>query len=60
MRKDLDTWAAQIAEAVRADPNGPSFASWQSSVAALKKALDPLREKLVALRDRKPWSPPAP
>jgi hypothetical protein len=58
MRADIDLWASQISEAVRADPNGPGFATWQSSVTKLKANLDLLREKLIALRDRKPWKPP--
>ncbi len=58
MRRDLDVWTAQIADAVRTDAASLPFADWQKLVAALRARLDPLRDKLIAIRDRKPWTPP--
>ena len=58
MRADIDVWAAQISEAVRTDANGPEFAKWQASIPGLKRDLDHLRARLIALRDVKPWTPP--
>ncbi len=53
MRADIDRWAAQMSDAVRADPNGLPFAAWQGEVASIRARIAPLREKLIALRDRK-------
>jgi hypothetical protein len=52
MHKDIDTWAAQISEAVRTDRNGPGFDVWRAAVTSFKNDLVVLRRRAEADANR--------
>jgi hypothetical protein len=51
MSAQLDAWAAQLSEAVKADANGPTFTAWTASVAKLKSDLQLHRKRMEGVRD---------
>jgi hypothetical protein len=57
MRQDIDTWAAQISDGVKADMYGPGFMPWQGNVSSYKDTLQTLRDRMTALRDGMDASP---
>jgi spore coat protein H len=57
MLDKIDELAAFIADAVEADPLGPSRSGWEGSVESLKNTIAVLRERLEHLRDGLPVLP---
>jgi spore coat protein CotH len=45
---DIDQWSAQIAEAVAADPFGPTSAQWEADLAYLRSVIVPMRDAILA------------